>query len=168
MLLLEAGPDHPGGDTPAQISGANFWAACAVPGRTCSELTAVHRQGQDPARYLRGRGVGGGSAVNAMVALRGVPADYDRWADELGCAGWAWSDVLPWLRRVEDDADFGGDDRGRLSRGWRSDQGRTAAGWLALARLINFYRDRRGSCSILICQPSPRSRRRGRRRPAGR
>jgi choline dehydrogenase-like flavoprotein len=111
VLLLEAGPDHPSGDTPTQISGANFWAACAVPGRTFSGLTAVHRQGQDPARYLRGRGVGGSSAVNAMVALRGVPADYDRWADELGCAGWAWSDVLPWLRRVEDDADFGGDDR---------------------------------------------------------
>jgi len=45
-----------------------------------------------------------------MVALRGTEADYDRWAAGLGCSGWAAADLAGWLRRVEDDADFGGDE----------------------------------------------------------
>ena len=39
-------------------------------------------------------------------ALRGSPADYDEWAG-LGCAGWGFTDVLPYFRRLEADADFG-------------------------------------------------------------
>ncbi|WP_028936038.1 GMC family oxidoreductase [Pseudonocardia spinosispora] len=109
VLLLEAGPDHRSAEVPESIGGRNFWAACAEPGRSWAELTAVHHEAQEPAAYVRGRGVGGSSAVNAMVALRGVPEDYDRWADELGCAGWSWADLLPWLQRAEDDVDFGGD-----------------------------------------------------------
>ena len=109
VLLLEAGPEHTGADTPAGISGPSFLAACAEPGRGWPELVATHAEGQPPATYLRGRGVGGSSAVNAMVALRGIPADYDRWADELGCTGWSWADLLPWFRWAEDDLDLGGD-----------------------------------------------------------
>jgi choline dehydrogenase-like flavoprotein len=109
VLLLEAGPEHCSADTPASVGGPCFWAACAEPGRTWPDLVAVHREGQQPAGYARGRGVGGSSAVNAMVGVRGIPADYDRWANELGCAGWSWSEMLPWLRRIEDDVDFGGD-----------------------------------------------------------
>jgi choline dehydrogenase-like flavoprotein len=54
------------------------------------------RRGYQP----RGRGFGGSSAINAMVYTRGHPLDYDEWA-QLGCAGWAWSDVLPYFRRAE-------------------------------------------------------------------
>jgi choline dehydrogenase/5-(hydroxymethyl)furfural/furfural oxidase len=88
VLLLEAGPDHDGTGTPPGVAGLNFWAACGDAGRIWPALQAVHADGQDPMPYLRGRGVGGSSAVNALVAIRGLPEDYDRWAGELGCAGW--------------------------------------------------------------------------------
>ena len=107
--MLETGPDHRRADTPAGISGPDFWAACAEPGRVFGDLVAVHHPGQPAAPYLRGRGVGGSSAVNAMVALRGIPEDYDRWAGELGCAGWSWEELRPWLLAVEDDTGHGGD-----------------------------------------------------------
>jgi choline dehydrogenase len=50
--------------------------------------------------------VGGSSAVNATVALRGQPQDYDRW-EELGARGWDWGSCLPYFKRMENDLDFG-------------------------------------------------------------
>ena len=44
--------------------------------------------------YPRGRVVGGSSAINAMIYMRGQAADYDGWR-QLGLAGWGWDDVLP-------------------------------------------------------------------------
>ncbi len=51
----------------------------------------------------RGRGLGGTSAINGMVYIRGNAWDYDNWA-ALGCTGWAWDDVFPVFRRQEDNA----------------------------------------------------------------
>lgn len=99
VLLLEAGPDHRTADTPAAIRGRSFLQAMREPGRTWTGLDAVRTAGQAPRPYVRGRGVGGSSAVNAMVALRGVPDDYDGWS-RLGAAGWAWDDVEPWFGRT--------------------------------------------------------------------
>ena len=48
----------------------------------------------------RGRGLGGSSAINAMVYIRGNSWDYDNWAS-LGCAGWSYEDVLPYFKRAE-------------------------------------------------------------------
>lgn len=48
-----------------------------------------------------GRGLGGGSTVNAMGWFSGMPVDYDGWAAG-GAAGWGWTEVLPYLRRSED------------------------------------------------------------------
>ncbi len=42
-----------------------------------------------------------------MVALRGLPGDYDEWA-QMGARGWAWSDVLPYFRKLENDLDMDG------------------------------------------------------------
>ena len=50
----------------------------------------------------RGRGLGGSSAINGMVYIRGNPWDYDNWA-ALGCTGWGWDDVLPVFKRQEDN-----------------------------------------------------------------
>jgi choline dehydrogenase-like flavoprotein len=53
--------------------------------------------------YLpRGRVIGGSSSINAMIYLRGSPADYDEWA-EAGCEDWAYDDVLPYFKRSEDN-----------------------------------------------------------------
>ena len=50
----------------------------------------------------RGRGLGGSSAINAMLYVRGNAWDYDHWA-ELGCAGWSFADVLPYFKRAENN-----------------------------------------------------------------
>jgi len=109
VLLLEAGPDHRADDAPAAIRGSNFFAAVNEPGRIWPELTAVRAAGQVESLYLRGRGAGGSSSINAMCALRGTPEDYDRWAHDLGCPGWGWPEMLEAFLRVEDDLDYGGD-----------------------------------------------------------
>jgi choline dehydrogenase/5-(hydroxymethyl)furfural/furfural oxidase len=100
VLLIEAGPDHTGADTPPSIAGRSFFDALAEPGRAWSNLLATRTAGQAPRPYLRGRGVGGSSAVNAMVALRGEPADYDEWERRFGAVGWSWRDVAPWFDRI--------------------------------------------------------------------
>src|ERR1700732_3469136 len=51
--------------------------------------------------YPRGKVIGGSSAINAMISMRGQAADYDHWR-QLGLGGWGWDDVLPAFRRLED------------------------------------------------------------------
>jgi choline dehydrogenase len=51
--------------------------------------------------YPRGKVIGGSSAINAMISMRGQAADYDGWCS-LGIAGWAWRDVLPIFKQLED------------------------------------------------------------------
>jgi len=95
VLLLDAGPDHDSGATPLSVSGPSFLAAMAQPGRLWPTLTATRTNEQGARPYPRGRGVGGSSAVNAMVGLPGEAGDYDAWEREFGCAGWGWADVAP-------------------------------------------------------------------------
>jgi choline dehydrogenase-like flavoprotein len=54
------------------------------------------RRGYQP----RGRGLGGSSAINAMIYLRGQPQDYDGWV-QAGASGWGWDDVLPYFLKAE-------------------------------------------------------------------
>src|SRR5215208_6124091 len=51
--------------------------------------------------YPRGKVIGGCSAINAMIYMRGQAADYDHWR-QLGLSGWGWDDVLPHFKRHED------------------------------------------------------------------
>jgi choline dehydrogenase len=121
VLLLEAGPDYPDAQAlPPDIAyglAAStelhdwHWQADAVPGRTVP--------------YPRGKVVGGSSAVNGIVAIRGTPEDYDEWA-ALGNDEWSWERCLPSFRRLEDDQDCGGDFHGKggpipIVR-WRTDE----------------------------------------------
>ncbi len=54
--------------------------------------------------YPRGKVIGGSSAINAMIYMRGQAADYDRWRD-LGLPGWGWDDVAPLFMAQEDHID---------------------------------------------------------------
>lgn len=75
------------------------------------------RRGYQP----RGRGMGGSSAINAMLYVRGHPQDYDEWA-ALGCTGWGWDDVLPVFKRSEHNVRGADDYHGGDGPLWVSDQ----------------------------------------------
>eukprot|EP00948_MAST-09A_sp_MAST-9A-sp1_P003418 g3418.t1 len=49
----------------------------------------------------RGRVLGGSSAINAMVYMRGHPKDYDRWAEDYGLSHWSWQHCLPYFKKCE-------------------------------------------------------------------
>ena len=101
VLLLEAGPDYPTeAETPIEFLneeipwGLHDWGYSSEPGLLNRSIGLE-----------RGKLVGGCSAVNAAVTVRGTPSDYDEWA-ALGNEGWSFSEVLPFFRRVENDANF--------------------------------------------------------------
>ena len=91
VLLLEAGPDYRTSDTPEEVAGLNFFAALGVPELTWPDISARRRPGQPSEWYPRGRGVGGSSAVNGLIAVPGLPDDYDRWERDHGADGWGAS-----------------------------------------------------------------------------
>lgn len=78
----------------------------------------------------RGRGLGGSSAINAMIYIRGNAWDYDNWA-ALGCSGWAYEDVLPYFKRAEHNVRGGDDFHGANGPLWVSDQTAANPGSLA-------------------------------------
>ncbi|MBT8169340.1 GMC family oxidoreductase [Falsiruegeria litorea] len=111
VCLLEAGGD--GKDllirTPvgvvAMLPGygkINNWAFKTVP-----QPGLNGRQGYQP----RGRTLGGSSAINAMLYVRGQKEDYDGWA-ALGCDGWTWGDVLPFFKKAENNVNGADDHHG--------------------------------------------------------
>ncbi len=73
-------------------------------------------------RHPRGKVLGGSSAINGMVAIRGQAADYDAWRD-MGLPGWGWSDVLPHFKRGEDHV-LGGTAHHGAGGEWRVDAAR--------------------------------------------
>lgn len=79
VILLDDGPDLAPDSVPAGIAGPDFFAAMEEAGRIHPELFATRAPGIEPTVYQRGRGIGGSSAVNAMVALRGDDALYSQW-----------------------------------------------------------------------------------------
>ena len=64
-----------------------------------------------PGLVPRGRVVGGSSAVNAQIFLRGVPEDYDTWAS-WGNDRWSFEELMPYFRMIETDTDCSGDFHG--------------------------------------------------------
>src|ERR1700704_2681751 len=72
--------------------------------------------------YPRGKVIGGASAINAMISMRGQAQDYDHWR-QLGLPGWAWDDVRPVFKRL--DNHFLGDTEHHGAGGeWRVEQPR--------------------------------------------
>jgi choline dehydrogenase len=99
VAVIEAGPPSAGRlfEVPAlfarQLKSAYDWDFQTEP-----EPALGGRRNYLP----RGRVVGGTSAMNTMVYVRGNAADYDGWA-ALGATGWGYNDVLPFFRRSEDN-----------------------------------------------------------------
>lgn len=67
--------------------------------------------------YPRGKVIGGCSAINAMISMRGQAADYDHWR-QLGLTGWGWNDVLPVFKKLEDHF-LGDSEHHGTGGGWR-------------------------------------------------
>ncbi len=72
--------------------------------------------------YPRGKVIGGSSAINAMISMRGQAADYDHWR-QLGLAGWGWDDVKPAFRKLEDHF-LGDSEHHGAGGGWRIEAAR--------------------------------------------
>jgi choline dehydrogenase len=104
VLLLEAGPDFPGGvgELPSDIRREE----CAVPRDdylwTYSALLNSRSDRRIPA--IRGKLTGGSGAVNGAIFQRGLPEDYDAWGSPL----WRYDALLPYFRAYEHDVDFDG------------------------------------------------------------
>lgn len=98
VLLLEAGPDYSRATLPPDLADGKKNSLSE------HDWGFVHRANPKmPRVYLpRGKVVGGSSAVNTCIALRGQPLDFDEW----GLDGWDWASCLPAFRRLERDLDF--------------------------------------------------------------
>jgi choline dehydrogenase-like flavoprotein len=108
VALLDAGGKNDGWRTTTPFAlaipnKATNWAFDTVPQKGLNG-----RIGYQP----RGKGLGGSSAVNAMVYIRGNKFDYDHWAS-LGNTGWSFADVLPYFKRSEANSDFDGEYHGK-------------------------------------------------------
>ena len=113
VLLLEAGPDYPdyeyypddlkyGYKPDASTQGApHNWTWWAQGSADQTEMIPAPR----------GKVVGGTSAINGQVLLRGIPEDYDGWASA-GNDEWSFIDVLPFFRKMETDLDITDDFHG--------------------------------------------------------
>ncbi|WP_426955721.1 GMC family oxidoreductase [Muricoccus radiodurans] len=110
VLLLEAGRDWRAAQAPAALRSPNIIPFMHDPRHQAEwqwpGLMTRRTRAQQPKFYWRGRALGGSSTVNAQIAIRGVPAAFDAWA-EAGCEGWSAADVMPLFDLIEDDADFG-------------------------------------------------------------
>jgi len=101
VALVEAGPDYERlDDTPDDLVNSHNNSYNDHDWGLVYEPTSGRKD-----RFPRGRVVGGSSAVNTTIALRGMPEDYDEWAAQ-GNPGWSWADVLPSFKRLERDLDF--------------------------------------------------------------
>ena len=98
VALLEAGP-----------CDRSFWIHLPIGyGRTMWDPTLNWRFYTEPEPNMegrqiywpRGRVLGGSSAINGLIAIRGQPEDYDLWT-KLGSAGWSWNEVLPYFVKLE-------------------------------------------------------------------
>jgi choline dehydrogenase-like flavoprotein len=103
VLLLEAGGAdwHPFYHMPAGFAkmtkGIGSWGWQTVPQR--------HLNGR-VLRYTQAKVLGGGSTINAQIYTRGNALDYDSWAQEEGCEGWSYREVLAYFKRAEDNQRF--------------------------------------------------------------
>jgi len=110
VLLLEAGPDYVNfEELPIDLKdGYNVWRSAYGPHSWAYQAKGTPEQ-DATIEIPRGKAIGGSSSINGQVLFRGVPEDYDNWAS-WGNDEWAFTKVLPYFRKLENDLDFPGDD----------------------------------------------------------
>ena len=113
VLLLEAGPDYPDFEHYPDDLKFGYSATASQPGAPHNwSFEARGRPEQtEPMPVPRGKVVGGTSAINGQVILRGAPEDYDSWA-AMGNDEWEYVKVLPYFRKLETDTDIRDDFHG--------------------------------------------------------
>lgn len=98
VLLLEAGPED---RSPFIRMPKGVGKLLDDPVHTWRFETSPSPGREKPEVWLRGKTLGGSSAVNGMMYVRGQPEDYDGW-EALGNPGWSWNEIGPAFRRIED------------------------------------------------------------------
>ena len=115
--------------------------------------------------YPRGKVIGGSSAINAMIYMRGQAADYDHWR-QLGLTGWGWRDVLPYFKQHENHF-LGESEHHNIGGEWRIEAPRVqwdlleafrdAAAQAGIQKIPDFNTgDNEGSCYFHVNQQKGR------------
>jgi choline dehydrogenase-like flavoprotein len=102
VLLLEAGKNWRSQEAPPELRSYNFFKILAKGDYNWANLQGTLTTAKQPEPYMVGKGLGGGSSVNGEIWMRPPLDDYDRWV-ELGCTGWSAPEVLPYLKKSEND-----------------------------------------------------------------
>lgn len=97
VTLVEAGPGRP---FPPSLTTLDTFDALDHDERFWAGMVAEARGARPEVPYRQGRGLGGGSAVNAMAMTVGDRADYDRWEHRWGATGWGWPTLGPALAEL--------------------------------------------------------------------
>jgi choline dehydrogenase len=96
VLLLEAGA----ATSPAGAEVPPAWPTLLQSAANWGDVALGQTAAGRPVPVARGRVLGGGSAINAMVFIRGHRSSYDRWVKQ-SAEGWGFDDLLPFFRRTE-------------------------------------------------------------------
>lgn len=109
VLLIEAGGHDksifhvmPAGAL--QVFQKKSWPYMTVPQKNANGRELLIAQGKV---------LGGSSAVNGMIYIRGQRQDYDEWAQQWGCLGWSYDDVLPFFKKAESNESLAGEHHGQ-------------------------------------------------------
>lgn len=104
VLLLEAGPEADALEISMPVAFSSLfktkwdWRYQTTPQKTLAGQRAY---------WPRMKALGGCSSMNAMMYVRGAPADFDGWKRDFGAVGWGYEDVLPYFLRSERNSAFG-------------------------------------------------------------
>ena len=112
VLLLEAGPDYPSlDDLPDELKYGHDEAAAEPNAPHNWSFVGIGTARRGPMPVARGKVVGGSSAINGQVFLRGLPEDYDSWVS-WDDSQWTYLKLLPYFRKMERDLDVQDDYHG--------------------------------------------------------
>ncbi len=112
VLLIETGGRD---DNPAIHDPGRLWELWNSPQDHAYTTEPQRHASGTQVFWPRGKVLGGSSALNGMIYVRGNRADYDSWAYQ-GAAGWSYDEVLPYFKRSEDFEDGASDYHGPAAR----------------------------------------------------